>query len=76
MKEFKQKIGKENIILFHVSMFGEDGSHGNLFQSGKNDELLETIRSVCAKYPDVPITLEMADGTDIDKACVNFDRMM
>lgn len=80
IKSFMQKLSENNadIMLFHVSMFGEDGSHGRLFQYNNDydNKLLETIRSKCTEYPNIPITLEMADGIDIDKACLNFDRMM
>lgn len=79
MEELNEKTdGKLEIMLFHVSMLGEKYSHGRLFNynNDNDNKLLETIRAVCAEYPAVPITLEMADGSDIDKACVNFDRMM
>ena len=76
--QYSEKQQQIKPLLFHVSMLEEDGSHGGLFRYGNDSdgEILETVRSICAKYPDVPITLEMADGIDIDKACVNFDRMM
>ena len=69
----------EYVFLFHVSNFGEDLSHGKLF-SFENEEdrkTIEKIRVICNKLaPKAPITFEMADGTDIEKASLNYEHTM
>lgn len=70
----------EYIYLFHISNYGEeDWSHGKLF-SFENEEdknAMETIRILCSKYaPKAPITFEMADGRDMEKAALNYEHIM
>lgn len=67
------------IFLFHVSNYGEDLSHGQLFKLEDEEDrnALETIRLLCNKYaPKAPITFETADGTDVEKAVLNYEHIM
>lgn len=69
----------EYIYLFHVSNYGEDLSHGTLFsfENEEDKEALETIKNLCNQYaPRAPITFEMADGTDREKAILNYEHIM
>ncbi len=68
---------KEAIYLFHVSQYGEKGEHGMLFCYPEDTNLVEKIQQVCYAFaPKAPITLEMADGYDKEKACKNFNETM
>lgn len=66
-----------DIYLYHVSNLGAEGQHGANFDYDKDDELLGAIREWCCKYGKcIPITLEMEDGQDKEKACRNFNLTM
>ena len=71
-----------DIFISHVSNIDERKNHGMLFEynrdSDESNKLLDTIKECCKRYSDskTPITLEMAQGSDIDKACENFDNMV
>ncbi len=69
----------KNIFLFHVSNYGDDLSHGQMFQldDPEDKKALEKIRFLCNQYaPKAPITFEMADGTDVEKAAINYEHIM
>lgn len=80
IEEYLQNIDySEYIFLFHVSNFGEDLSHGQLFSFEKEDDkkAIENIRIFCNKLaPKAPITFEVADGTDMEKASLNYEHIM
>lgn len=66
-----------DIYLFHVSQYGEKGEHGALFQYKTDARLVEKIQQLCRQSaPQAPITLEMMDGDDREKACKYFDDMV
>lgn len=70
---------KENIFLFHVSNYGENYSHGQLFSFENDDDkkTVETIIRLCDKYKkEAPITFEMADGMNVEKAALNYEHIM
>lgn len=75
---FKNIDYQDDIILFHVSNYGEDLSHGQLFFLDNEDDkkALEIIRNYCNENKNVPITFEMADGEDIEKASLNYEHIM
>lgn len=80
LEEYFENIDySEYIYLFHVSNYGEDLSHGKLFSFEKEEDknAMETIRILCNQHaPKVPITFEMADGTDMEKASLNYEHIM
>lgn len=70
---------KDYIFLFHVSNYDGNLSHGQLFsfESSEDKKSVETIRRLCNNYAkDAPITFEMADGIDIEKASLNYEHIM
>lgn len=77
-KYFESIDYQKYIYLFHVSNCGEDFSHGQLFDLDHEEDkkALETIRNYCNKYKNVPITFEMADGEDVEKASQNYEHIM
>lgn len=77
-KYFESIDYQKYIYLFHVSNCGEDFSHGQLFDLDREEDkkALETIRNYCNKYKNVPITFEMADGEDVEKASLNYEHIM
>ena len=68
MKKLKEE--KINIMLFHISMLNDNGSHGGLFRYDNicHIGIIETIKSRYSEYPDIPVTIETA--------CENFDNMV
>lgn len=73
------------IYLFHVSKFGGDKQHGELFQYPEDAKLVEKIRELCLRYGEyeednkkenAAITLELKDGIDKEKACKNFNETL
>lgn len=80
MEEYFKDIDyKEYIYLYHVSNYGEDWSHGQLFSfdCDEDKKTLETIRRLCNESAKgIPITFEMADGADMEKAALNYEHIM
>ena len=78
IESFMGKIenSKQKMYLFHISNMSKNGNHGALFSYTDDNELLHFIKTKCLEYPNAPVTFEMADGMDIDKACENFDNMV
>ncbi len=67
------------IVLFHVSNYSEDLSHGQLFsfENEEDKKVVELIRKLCNQYASRAfITFEMADGMDIEKAALNYEHIM
>ncbi len=67
----------EHIFLYHVSNYGKDLSHGRLFsfEDESDKKAIEQIITKCNEHP-APITFEMADGEDPEKAAFNYDNIM